>query len=157
MAQESPNRLVEWYLAIRAWLPVARRGVESWVAQVRAEPVLLWESQAVRCTLLGLGGLVVVWLVMTGVNLVALPPPADAQAPSDRAYFHVICSDSACRHHFTIYEKKSFDGFPVKCPRCGKLDGEQARQCFSKSCAGRWTVSQLRDKQPVCGSCGQPL
>ena len=47
MAQEKPNRLTEWYLALREHAPTLRQGFGDWLEAVRAEPVLLWQTPAV--------------------------------------------------------------------------------------------------------------
>ena len=41
MAQEDPNKLVEWLLAFREHAPVVRRRFLDWLEVVREEPVLL--------------------------------------------------------------------------------------------------------------------
>lgn len=154
MAQESPNRLSDWYLAIRAWLPTARVRLHEWYAQVREEPRLIWETTAIRCGVYVVGAALVFWLLATIISLVTPPPPADALPPAQEAYFHVICASPSCGHHFTIYRKKSFDDFPVACPRCRKETGQLARQCFSSACRGRWVVPLDREGRAICPQCG---
>jgi len=156
MAQERPNRLVEWLMLFRKQWPVAREHIANWLEAVREEPRLAWETSAVRYTVYGLGGLVLLWFVTNLSGWIA-PPPPSARPAATTADFHVVCSDSQCAHHFVIHRKFGFDDFPVECPQCQRETGVSARRCNSASCGGRWIAPQRTDQGLQCPVCGAKL
>jgi hypothetical protein len=155
MAQEGPNRWAEWLAAVRQGAPRVREAFDAWLGQVREEPSLIWQTPVVRyvtyCTL----GLLGVWMVTAGVELITPPPPASAKPEATSADFHVVCSDSSCGQHFVIHREFGFRKFPVECARCKKPKGSAARRCSSPDCQGRW-VAPLKDDQgrASCPNCG---
>lgn len=157
MAQEKPNRIVEWYLAFREWLPEGRSQAKEWAREVYQRPALIWETLALRCAILSAGGLLLLLVVKIGASKLAPPPPDDAQPVATEAYFHVLCSDPSCGHHFMIYRKKGFDDFPVECPKCRRKTGEAARQCYSATCQGRWIIASRQGERWVCPVCQEAL
>lgn len=154
MAQESPNRLAEWLLVIREQVPVIRQRFEDWLAAVREEPVLIWETTAVRCSAYAAAGLLLVWLTIGLVGMLTPPPAANARPTATTADFHVLCADTACGHHFVVHRKFGFRGFPVSCPKCQKETGVRARRCSSQSCKGRWVAPRRADGTLSCPVCG---
>ncbi len=154
MAQEDPSRLVEWLLLVRKQLPVARRHLQDWLAAVRQEPVLIWETVAVRYAVYGLAGVVLLWGVTRVPGMLTPPPPANARPEATTADFHVVCSGAQCSHHFVIHRKFGFRKFPVECSRCKRKTGVQARRCHSPTCQGRWVAPQKVDGALCCSVCG---
>lgn len=153
MAQEKPNRLVEWYQLLRRQAPVARQHVVDWGEAVREEPSLLWSTPAVRYLVYIVGGFILVWSVGWVTHALTPPPPPDAQAQATTADFHVLCTNPNCRTHFAIRRSFGFDDFPVQCPACAQVAGEAARSCPSPTCKGRWVVPVKREglwRCPVC-------
>ena len=155
MAQERPNRLVEWLLLARRQLPVMREHFDLWLEAVREEPRLIWETQAVRYAVYGVSGLVLVWGVTSIAGWVAPPPPPSARPAATTADFHVVCSDTACAHHFVMNRPFGFSKFPVECPQCKRITGVSARRCNSTTCGGNWVAprrSEVGLQCPICGA-----
>lgn len=157
MAQERPSRLAEWLMLVRRQIPIVREHFATWLEAVRQEPRLAWETSAVRYTVYGLTGLVLVWLATTFTGWLTPPPPASARAAATTADFHVVCSDSRCAYHFVINRKFGFDDFPVECPKCKRETGVSARRCNSASCGGRWIAPVRTDQELQCPACGAKL
>jgi len=157
MAQENPNRLVEWYLVLRRQGPALRQHLEDWVAAVKEEPRLIWETATVRYAAYGVGGLLSVWLVTWLGAALAPPPPADAKPQATTADFHVICTNPECGEHFVINRKFGFNKFPVACPKCNRESGMAARLCNSSACQGRWVVPALTGDGKRCPICNEPF
>ncbi len=140
MAQENPNRLVEWLHAIRAHAPTVRQGFANWWEAVREEPVLIWETPAVRYGAYGLGGVITIWLASAGITMFTPPAPEGAKSEATSADFHVICSNSTCQTHFVVHREFGFRGFPVACPKCKEQKGLQAVPCTGDHCTQRWIL-----------------
>ena len=157
MAQERPNRLVEWLMLVRRQWPVVREHFVAWLEAVREEPRLAWETSAVRYVVYGMAGLVSVWLVTTLIGWLTPPPPPSARPTATTADFHVVCSNSKCAHHFVINRKFGFDDFPVECPQCKRETGVSARRCNSASCGGRWIAPLRSDQGLQCPLCAGKL
>ncbi|MBI4716652.1 MAG: hypothetical protein HY763_02525 [Planctomycetes bacterium] len=157
MAQEKPNRIVEWVLLMRQHLPVVRQHALDWVAACREEPWRIWHTPAVRYLAYGIGGLVAAWMVVAFVNSFAPPLPASAKPMATTADFHVVCADPGCGHHFLIHRPFGFRRFPVTCPKCDRETGVHARLCGSPQCGGRWVAPAETDGVVVCSQCGAPL
>ncbi len=154
MAQENPSRLVEWLLLVRKQVDVTRQRLEDWLAAVREEPVLIWETLAVRYAVYGLVGVVLMWGVTRIPGMLTPPPPADARPAAVTADFHVVCSGAQCGHHFVIHRSFGFHKFPVECSRCKGKTGVQARDCHSPTCRGRWVAPQKINGASHCSVCG---
>ncbi|MEK6797865.1 MAG: hypothetical protein AABZ12_02750 [Planctomycetota bacterium] len=157
MAQERPKRFVEWLTILRQRWPMVRQQAVEWWSQVREEPRLLGEAPVVRYAAYGLGGLIAVWTLQTIVQTITPPPPASAQARTTTADYYVVCTSPACAEHFIVHRAFGFDGFPVKCPKCGGKTGFSARPCASAECQGRWVVPQEVDGVRQCPHCGSRL
>lgn len=142
MAQEGPNKLVEWWLAVREYGPTLRRGLADWWQAVRAEPVLLWETPGLRYALYGLGGLLVLWIGSVGTTMLAPPLPEGAKPEATSADFHALCSDPTCHTHFVVNREFGFRAFPVKCPTCNKETGNRAVLCTGEACTQRWVLPE---------------
>ncbi len=154
MAQENPNRLVEWLQLLRGHVPVIRQRFEGWVSAIREEPMLIWQTAVVRYTVYGLGVVVLLWGVSTIAGSLVPSPPANARPEATKADFHIVCSNPDCGYHFVIHREFGFRKFPVVCPKCGKSTGEQARRCNSETCRGRWVVPKKVDDELCCPICG---
>jgi len=61
MAQERPNRFVEWLLIARGNYPVLRRKLSAWGEAVREEPVLIWQTPGVRYGVYSFAIIVLLW------------------------------------------------------------------------------------------------
>ncbi len=153
MAYEGPNRLAEWYQALREQLPVVRKAFTDWRDQVREEPELIWQTPAVRYVVYGLGAMMTVWGVTFAIALITPPPPKGAREQATTADFHVVCTDAMCHHHFVMRREFGFDDFPVQCPKCQKQSGQSARPCNSKTCGGKWVAPIVTDSKKVCPVC----
>jgi ribosomal protein S27E len=148
------SRLAQAIDAFREWLPTVRVRFNEWFYACREEPVLIWHTPAIRYTTYVLVAFISAWLISYTVDLFA-PGGPSPQPRARTADFHVVCT--GCGHHFVINRKFSFDDFPVKCPKCGKLTGQPAMQCFSDRCKGRWVAVERRDDALVCSRCGAVL
>lgn len=157
MAQEKPNRLSEWVLLIRKKSPVVREHLADWVAEVRKEPRLLWETAAVRYTVYLVAAIALLAGTKCGVRMVTPAPPASAKEPAHTADFHVLCGDSRCAHHFVINRKFGFEKFPVACPKCKAMTGQRAVKCYSAQCQGRWVAIDDSSGPAKCARCGGAL
>jgi len=142
MAQERPSRLSEWYLALREHAPTLRQGLADWFEAVRAEPVLLWETPAVRYAVYGIGGIALALCLSTAVSFMTPPPPTGARDAATSADFHVICGNPSCGKHFVIRRDFGFNGFPVGCPHCGRHEGLRAVPCTADDCTQRWMLPE---------------
>ena len=154
MAQERPNRLAEWLLLIRERVPAVRQRFEDWFSAVREEPVLLWETTAIRYVVYGTGGLALVWAASWVTAMVTPAPPARARPAATTGVFHVVCRDNGCGEHFQIHRKFGFHRFPVVCPACEQQTGARARRCNSQTCRGRWVALEEIDGAQYCPVCG---
>ena len=155
MAQEDPNRLVEWFEAARERWPEVRQSIVDWIEDVRSEPQLLLESRTVRMTAAGIA-LVVAALLLSWMARSCSPiPPGATEVVAETADFHVVCRHEDCAYHFVVHRDFGFHRFPVGCPRCDRLTGERARRCFSASCRGRWVPPEQDDEERFCPRCGE--
>ncbi len=157
MAHEERNRLSEWLLIFRTQAPILRQQLEAWVAAVRAEPWLFWDTTAVRYITYGVGGLILFVAVSSIPSIVGPPPPPGAHSAATQADFHVVCSDPECAAHFVVHRKFGFHDFPVLCPKCGKRTGQRALRCNSKTCQGQWVAPQPSGDTLKCPVCGKVL
>lgn len=138
--------------ALKEWLPTVRVRFNEWVEACREEPALVWQTPVVRYATYTLGGIVLAFTLLGVVDLFA--PGGPEPVPRARtADFHVVCSDPACGYHFVISRKFRFDSFPVQCPKCKQLTGQQARRCNSELCGGRWVAPQIVDGYFRCPHC----
>ncbi len=154
MAYEGPNRLAEWYTALREQVPVVRKGFADWLEQVREEPWLIWETPAVRYLVYGFGAFITVWCVTFVIGFITPPPPKGAREQATSADFHVVCVDASCHNHFVMRREFGFDDFPVQCPKCMKQSGQAARPCNSQTCGGRWVAPVEANGKKTCPVCG---
>lgn len=157
MAQEKPNPISEWLMAARTNVPVVREHFREWLAAVREEPRLIWETTFVRYVTYFVGGLVIIWMVNFAIEMFTPPPPAGTRPQAVTADFHVICTEPTCGHHFVIHRPFGFHGFPVQCPACKKETGMSARRCTSPTCGGRWVAPIVQDGHATCPICGATL
>ena len=157
MAQEKPNRLVEWLLLLRSQIPIMRDRAADWLDAVKAEPILIWQTPAVRYATYGVGGVVLVWIAVSAANLFVFAPPVGAKPEATTADFHVVCSNPGCGAHFVTHREFGFGKFPVECPRCERETGIAARPCPSPTCRGRWVAPMTVDGKLQCPRCGKPL
>ena len=157
MAQEQPNRFVEWYLLIRRQGPIARRYLNAWLDAVREEPTLIWQTPAVRYTAYGISGLVSIYLFLSIPSCFSSTSTSQIKPQATTADFHVVCSDRECRHHFVINRDFGYRKFPVRCPKCEQPTGAQARLCVSKTCRRRWVAPEQYDDRLYCPRCEEPL
>ncbi len=142
MAQEKPSRLIEWYMALREHAPTLRQGFADWLEAVRAEPVLLWATPAVRYTVYGIGAVVLALTLSSAVSLITPPPPTGARDVATSADFHAICANPDCGKHFVVRRSFGFNGFPVPCPHCGRNEGLRAIPCTADDCTQRWMLPE---------------
>ena len=157
MAQEKPNRLVEWLLLLRQNYPVARRHVRMWLEAVKEEPTLIWQTPAVRYATYGVGGLILAWIVSGLAGWFTPPPPVGAKPVATTADYHVVCSAPNCGQHFVVHRKFGFRGFPLTCPKCRQVTGMQAIKCNSSTCQGKWVIPAAEGDALVCPMCGGTL
>ncbi len=157
MAQERPNRLVQWLLLFREHVPVLKERLEDWAAACKEEPRLIWETPAVRYAAFCIGGLLVVWVVSGVAGAITPPAPVSARPHAETADFHVLCDRPDCAHHFVVNRKFGFSGFPVKCPKCKNETGERALRCNSHECRGRWILPQGPPENRRCPRCREAI
>ncbi len=153
MAQEDRNLLVEWYELLRKQLPILRKYGKEWFEAVREEPVLLWETPAVRYSVYGFGAIIVLWGASTAASMLVPPPPKSAGPIATTADFHVVCTGTNCTHHFVLHREFGFRGFPAACTRCGRDTALQARRCNSDTCLGRWVAPRRDADRSSCPRC----
>ena len=157
MAQEKPNRLVEWYLLLRRNFPVLRQHATDWTEAVKEEPALIWQTPAIRYAVYLVCGLILVSTVSWVTGALTPPPPPGARTEATEADFHIICSDPSCGIHFAVRRPFGFDEFPVPCPKCSKLTGYAARKCESDTCRGKWVVAVKVEGVMRCPVCDAPF
>ena len=155
MAQEKPNRFVEWLLIARENIPVLRRRLSAWGEAVREEPILIWQTRGIRYSVYSIALIILLWGTSSISNSMAGITPENKKARATTGDFHVVCSRADCEHHFVIHRAFGFDDFPVKCSKCEQQTGAAARRCTSQECQGRWTAPEPRDGQPYCPYCGE--
>ncbi len=153
MAEENPNRLVEWLLIAREQAPVLRRQFLEWVENCKAEPYLIWETAVVRYGTYVFSALIVMWGCSFATNMLSTPLPPDAQAIASTGDFPVLCSDADCNQHFVIHRAFGFNDFPVTCPKCEQMSGYSARRCMSSTCGGQWVSPVKTDSASWCTNC----
>ena len=157
MAQEDPNRLIEWLGVLRKAAPRVKQHFEAWVDQVREEPRLIWETPAVRYVVYGVAGLIVVLVARTATEMLTPARSVSARPAATSGDFHVVCTDPTCGHHFVIHREFGFSKFPVKCPKCERERGASARRCSSSTCRGSWVAPVREDGRLACPTCGAPF
>ena len=157
MAQEDPNRLIEWLGVLRKAAPRVKQSAEAWVAQMREEPHLIWETPAVRYVVYGVAGLILVLGVRMATEMLTPARSALAKPAATTGDFHVVCTDPTCGHHFVIHRAFGFSKFPVKCPNCERDRGASARKCSSSTCRGRWVAPVHEENGLACPTCGAPF
>ena len=157
MAQEDPNRLIEWLGVLRKAVPRVKHYFEAWVEQVREEPRLIWETPAVRYLVYGLGGLILVFGARMATEMLTPAQSASAKPAATTGDFHVVCTEPDCGYHFVIHRAFGFSKFPVKCPQCERKRGASARRCSSSTCRGRWIAPVREEGRLACPTCGTPF
>ncbi|MCP4589189.1 MAG: hypothetical protein GY842_00455 [bacterium] len=150
MTVQKESKLAQWIDALREGWPGIRARFDEWVGAVREEPILIWQTTAVRYTVYGVVALIAFWAVTWGVDQLA---PPDAAPPAETADFHVLCTARSCGHHFIINEEFSFDDFPVRCPKCKGETGGRALRCAAPGCT-RWVVPKVQEGEYHCPQCG---
>lgn len=155
MAQEKPNRLVEFVLLLRQQGPVLRQHIVEWLAAIQENPRLLWEAAGVRYFTYLVGGVILAWGVSAVAHSLAPPLPPGAKQLATTADFHVVCSRPECGEHFVINRSFGFRSFPVPCAKCKQMTGNTARQCNSEKCHGRWVLPKQSELGWICSSCTQ--
>jgi hypothetical protein len=153
MAQERPNRILEWYLLAKEHLPELRRGFAEWLSLVREEPRLLWETTAFRYGVYGVSALIAIWMVTAFVGFLQ-PPNTRARREATTANYYVICTNPSCGERFMVNREFGFRDFPVECPKCRKETGMAGRKCNSKACGGVWVVPVEEGDGSKCPRCG---
>ncbi len=154
MAQEDPNPWSEWFLLLKQQAATARQRLLDWWAAVGEEPHLIWQTVAVRYTVYGVGGLVLVWVLLKIPGMIAPPARVTARPVATTADFHVVCSNPECERHFVIHRDFGFRKFPVRCSQCAQVTGQRARKCSSPHCRGRWVAPLEQDNGMRCPRCG---
>jgi len=141
MPVEKESKLSVWIAALREWVPMVRARTVDWWMVVRENPVLIWQTPAVRYTVIGIGGLIAV-LVLRWFLLAMAPDSAGGGKPTRTAQFHVICDSPDCGHHFAITREFKFKKFPVQCPKCNKKTGYRAVLSTSGPDKGQWVIQR---------------
>ncbi len=125
----------------------------EWLAAVREEPALIWETLTIRYTVYAVAAIMLILTVRCAVTAFQPPLPADARPAATTALFDAICSSPSCGKHFVIERNFSFDRFPVECPFCDKLSGYRALRCPSKTCRNRLVQTYEKDDTLRCVAC----
>lgn len=157
MAQERRNRLAEWLLLAREQAPILRQHFREWLAAVRAEPSLIWQTPAVRYATYAVVGLFLLMMVGKIRAMIGPPPSVSVREAASTVDFRVKCSSADCGHDFVLHREFGFRGFPVECPECKRKTGVRARQCFSHECNGRWRAPEGSGRDSSCPVCGEAL
>ena len=157
MAQEKPNRLVEFVLLLRKQGSVLRQHVVEWLAAIQENPRLLWEAAGIRYFTYLVGGVMLAWGASVIAHSLAPPLPPGAKQLATTADFHVLCSRPECGEHFIINRSFGFRSFPVPCAKCQQTTGNLARQCNSEKCHGRWVRPTPDETGSTCPMCAQPF
>ncbi|MHC5110095.1 MAG: hypothetical protein ACYTHJ_09475 [Planctomycetota bacterium] len=153
MAEEKPNPLAEWIIAIRAHAPVIRQRFSNWLEACREEPTLIWQTDAVRYATYALSGIIAIWMIAVAIDLVTPPVPESAKPEATTADYHVICT--SCDTHTVIHREFEFDDFPVKCTGCDSMNGRRAVRCSSSTCRGKWMVPIFEGDARYCPYCDE--
>jgi hypothetical protein len=143
MPVEKDPKLGLYIDAFKAWLPTLRMRLAAWFDACRAEPVLIWQTPAVRYATYLTGGLIAAWVLSSVLSWTA---PPDAPETATTADFHVVCTNPTCGHHFVINRKFGFRKFPVTCPRCQQPTGERAVRCAGGPRDGEWVRATETEK-----------
>lgn len=154
MPVEKDPKLGLYIDAFKAWLPTVRIRLAAWAEACREEPVLIWHTPAIRYSTYAVGALIGLWVVTSFVGMWA---PKNVIPPARTADFHIVCTNTACRHHFVINRKFGFDDFPVTCPKCKKETGERAVRCAGGPRDGEWVAATLDANDQLIGAdCSVP-
>lgn len=154
MAQEKPNRMAELMTLLFKNAPIAKDHAKKWIAVVREEPQLIWESRVIRYAAYGVGAIVLTWGLTFAIRLLTPPAPPGARSAAITADYHVVCNDPGCAYNFVISREFGFDRFPVPCDRCKKETGVPGRRCHSAQCQGRWVAPRTAGDRQECPLCG---
>lgn len=138
-------------------IDAARAALRDWWEAVREEPVLAWETPAVRYAAYGTAGLILVLTLRWGISLFHVPTAGTPEPRARTAHFDVICTSPDCGRHFLIERRFKFRGFPVVCSNCNHQTAAQALRCNSDTCQRRLRPTQLIDNLPHCITCGRPI
>ncbi len=141
MPVDKESRLALWIGAVREWAPTVRPRLVEWWEVIRENPVLIWQTPAVRYSVYGLGLIVAVLVLQWGASLL-LPPQMVGSEPARTAQFHVLCSNPSCGHHFVIERKFKFKDFPVQCPKCHQQTGHRAVRVNTGPDRGKWVIQR---------------
>ncbi|MEE9295882.1 MAG: hypothetical protein V3W34_13100 [Phycisphaerae bacterium] len=151
------NQWAEMWEAARERTSTASHQLRQWGVAVREEPVLIWQTPAVRYGLYALGGLVLFLVLKTAMGMLQLPTPEHFQPRAKTAHFQVLCSNPACGKYFVIERRFKFRKFPVTCPYCREPSGHRALRCTSKTCRGGMVIAVEEDGRLYCSKCGEPI
>jgi hypothetical protein len=152
MPAPNRDRWTEWRQIARERIEVARHGLREWADACREEPVLIWQTPAVRYTVYSIGALVIILILRGAVGLLE-PKGVSHQPRAATANFDVICDNAECQHTFAIQRKFKFRKFPVTCPHCNERTGQRALRCPSESCRGRLARTIKKDDGWYCAEC----
>jgi predicted RNA-binding Zn-ribbon protein involved in translation (DUF1610 family) len=107
----------------------------AWRADFDEDPTLIWRTPVVRIigiVILGIGLLLLGQWLITGLSPTSGGAFAEA---TPTATLYVACTNTQCRHHFTITTPMDFDEWPVTCPECGEKTAYRASRCPD---CGQW-------------------
>lgn len=148
------SKFAEYLEGFKAWRGNLRTRLGDWKDAVREEPVLIWQTTAIRYSVYAIAGCLGLSAILWGLSLFH---PPQAAPPAKTADFHVLCTNPSCGRHFVINRKFNFDDFPVPCPVCKQKTGQQAMRCSSKQCGGQWVVPKTTQDRLRCPICAEDL
>ncbi|NOT00034.1 MAG: hypothetical protein HOP29_05355 [Phycisphaerales bacterium] len=150
------NRWSEFRETARERREIARHQFNEWINAAKQEPALIWQTPAVRYAVYIVASVIGILVIRTTIGLIQ-PSPKEVVPRATTANFQVICTNQGCWHHFMIERKYRFTGFPVECPTCHQISGQQAMRCDSTTCRGRLVPSTVVDGRIRCVQCGGDL
>ncbi|MCH7527747.1 MAG: hypothetical protein IID39_09950 [Planctomycetes bacterium] len=151
------DRWSEWRELAKARTEAAREDLKEWWEVCYAEPVLFWQTPAVRYTTYGLGAILLLLLLRGTFRMLEPAGGGVPQARAVTANFDVICSNPGCGRHFVIERKFRFRKFPVTCPFCSLETGHRALRCRSQTCRGKLARTVQGDDGWHCARCNQRI
>jgi hypothetical protein len=126
---ELPHRIRDWWRSLpQHW--------NEWREGLREDPTLFWRTPLIKISFICIG--TVLFFVAVDALIAGLAPPSTGSGTTEAtptATLYVICTNSDCRHRFSVTKPMDFDAWPITCTKCGQNTVYRATRC---TVCGHW-------------------